>query len=166
MAGFRVVTSYPLPGAIHSTPQYMVQRGHESYDVWEVCAATTASPEFFLPVKIKPELSPGEYYCPSNEWDEPNHFVEPAFKQLWPGENGLVVSIGTGSVPRHFTRNIGMNADMWFGFYRDLNVNAAPKDDCTKFNQIKDLATADLANQDVAHRFRHYVAALRHSFGS
>ena len=163
--GYHVITSYPrinFPNA-----QYMDQRGHEGFELWEVCAATIASNGYFEPVWIK-DATHGQFYCPSNEWDEPNHFIKTDFAQLWPGGRGLVVSIGSGDPPNRYpgqvAANYEYNLDNWFNFYRNSYGNMVPFGHFTHYAQIQHRARTHLNNQQVKDRIQRYMAELRATF--
>ena len=159
---FSVITSYPRPGIPQH--QYIAHRSHESYELWEVCAATTATAGFFDPVMIRDVNQRGELYWPSNVWDEPKHFIGPEFAQLWPGEKGLVVSIGSGVKPKQYpgqvVTNYGCNLNNWFNFHQDSNVHEVRKEDFAKFDQIQLSAKVHLGDHDVSERLRRYIHKL------
>jgi predicted acylesterase/phospholipase RssA len=100
-----VRTGNSEPAILRSYDTDEVELLYDECKIWEACRATSAATTFFDPIKIGPfdqEFADGAII-----YNNPIQLVHQEAKSLWPGEDLLLVSIGTGSAPGgSFTGNI------------------------------------------------------------
>lgn len=65
--------------------------------IWEAARATSAASTFFDPVEIGPFKQ--TYVDGALGWNNPIDLAEFESRDLWPGDDRIIISLGTGSVP-------------------------------------------------------------------
>ncbi|KAI9670322.1 MAG: hypothetical protein M1831_006536 [Alyxoria varia] len=80
-------------------PVRLPNRLQEHCKIWEAARATSAASTFFEPVAIGPESNRTKFIDAGIGQNNPIDLIETESKNIWPNDDRIIISIGTGTAP-------------------------------------------------------------------
>ncbi len=139
--------------------------------IWEAARATSAASTFFDPIKIADRM----YVDGALKYNNPIEKVDEESQELWPGQDRLIVSIGTGSAPGpdvtgdlkslvDALKKIVTETEDTSNAFRKRNRDMISADRLFRFNVIHGLAEVGLAEHEAVGKIAAHTATYLKKF--